>query len=85
MRMTIEELMAWDTKKFSLEEWEAEVKRRKLIDKKIRKLSDEIDGEVQSLEVLKDEIGSDRWMKHNNRMFNLIGKRDKLMREIGEG
>ena len=81
--MNIGELMAWPVG-YSLEEWEKELKRRKCVEKKIRKLSVEIDGETQSLEVLKDEIGSERWMKHNNRLFNLLMKRDRLIKEEEE-
>ena len=64
------------------DEWEKELKRRKNVEKRIRKLSDEIDGEVESLEVLWDELGSERWHRHNNRLYNLIAKRDRLLKEM---
>lgn len=66
---------------YSLDDWEKELHRRKRIYKRIRKLSDDIQCEEDSLGVLRDEIGSERWMKHNNRMYNLIVKRDKLLKE----
>lgn len=81
--MTISELMMMPVG-VTLEEWENTLKERKKVVKRIRKLSDEIDGEAQSLEVLKDEIGSERWMKHNTRLFNLTAKRDKLIEENKE-
>ena len=64
------------------DEWEKELQRRKKVEKRIRKLSDDIQWEELSLDVLKDEIGSERWMKHNNRMYNLIAKRDMLVKEV---
>ena len=79
--MTIQELLMMPVG-YLPEEWEKELVRRKKVEKRVRKLSDEIDGEVESLEVLRDEIGSERWSKHNNRLFNLIAKREVLIAEM---
>lgn len=79
--MTIHELLTMPVG-YLPDEWEKELKRRKNVEKRVRKLSDEIDGEVESLEVLRDELGSERWNKHNNRLYNLIAKRDRLLKEM---
>jgi len=79
--MTIQELLMMPVG-YLPDEWEKELQRRKKVEKRIRKLSDDIQWEELSLDVLKDEIGSERWMKHNNRMYNLIAKRDMLVKEV---
>ena len=78
--MTLDELVRMPVG-MGLDEWKSELKRRKAINKKIGKYSEEIDFEVDALNVLKDEIGSPRWLKHNTRLFTLIAKRDKLLKE----
>lgn len=81
--MTLDEMLMMPVG-MTIEEWKAELKRRKTIKKKIGKLSIDIDFEVDALTVLKDEIGSERWMKHNSRMYTLIAKRDRLLKESEE-
>jgi len=79
--MTIQELMAMPIG-FSPDEWKEELNRRKKIQRKIAKLNDDICWEEDALKALNDEIGSDRWMKHNNAMYNKIVKRDELIKEM---
>lgn len=78
--MTIQELLMMPVG-MSPKEWEAELIRRKGINRNIRKLSEDIDFECDVLEILRDEMGSPRWMKHNNRLYRLVAKRDKLLKE----
>lgn len=47
---------------------------------KIDKLGYEIDASADKLRKLK--LGSDAWLKENNRLFNLIAKRDRLLENV---
>ena len=47
---------------------------------RIDKLGYEIDKSADKLRSLK--IGCDEWMRENNRLFNLIAKRDRLLESV---
>lgn len=81
--MTLDELVRMPVG-MSLEEWKKELTRRKGVNRKIRKMSEEIDFLVDGLEVLRGEVGSERYMKKYNRLFNLLAKRDRLLDEAKE-
>lgn len=69
--MTLEEMLAMP-KGMKFEEYESLLKDKQRLERQIRKASDIIFAENDSLEVLADEIGSERYNKH------LANKRQKL-------
>ena len=81
--MTIQEMLSMPVG-MTTDEWKNELLRRKKVEKKIGKLSNDIDFETDALNLLHDEMGSDRWMKHNNRLYSLVAKRDALIKEASE-
>lgn len=61
--MTLKELFRIP-KGMSLEEYESLLKKKQKLEKRIRKASYTIFDEADSLEVLSDEVGSERYNKH---------------------
>lgn len=61
--MTLEELFKIP-KGMSLEEYEKLLKEKQKLERKIRKASDDIFFEEDSLQILSDEVGSERYNKH---------------------
>ena len=61
--MTLEEMLAMP-KGMKFEEYESLLKDKQRLEMQIRKASDIIFAENDSLEVLADEIGSERYNKH---------------------
>lgn len=74
--MTIAEALSIP-KGMSFEEYEKLLKEKRKFEKQIAKASSEIDFEVDSLEVLSDEIGSDRYNKHLQNKQKAEVKREK--------
>lgn len=74
--MTITEALSIP-KGMIFEEYEKLLKDKKKLEKQIAKASSEIDFEVDSLEVLSDEIGSDRYNKHLQNKQKAEVKREK--------
>ena len=60
------------------DEWESELKRRNKINSQLRKLNTERYDLLDALDVLKDEIGSDRYNKKKSRLSEVEAKIEKL-------
>lgn len=67
MKMTFTELMAWPNG-MSMEEYERQLEAEKKKAKRIKKLGEERDFLQDALEVLKDEPGSERYIKKARRL-----------------
>ena len=76
--MTLEELFAWP-KGIMFEEYEKLINEKHKLDRQIRRTSDKIFDEEDSLEVLADEVGSDRYNEHLMKKQKLEAKREKAM------
>ena len=64
------------------DEWEAEIERRDKINKKIRKLLIDREDIEDALDVLKDEIGSDRYSEKESKLKSINSKIEKLRKEL---
>ena len=78
-------------KGMDFEEYEKLLKDKQKLEKQIAKASMEIDFEVDSLEVLEDEKGSERYNKHLQNKQKAEAKREKaqtklqaIMEKIGQ-
>lgn len=63
-------------------EYEEILKKKKRIEKRLYKVSEMIDGEECSLDVLSDEIGSERYSRHFEEKQKLEIKQKKLLEEL---
>lgn len=75
--MTIQDLLKMP-KGMKPNEWEAELKRRNRISGQLRKLNTERYDLLDALDVLKDEIGSDRYNKKKSRLSEVEAKIENL-------
>ena len=75
--MTLSEFLSMP-KGMKPDEWGAELKRRNKINNQIRKLNTERYDLLDALDVLKDEIGSDRYNKKKSRLSEVETKIEKL-------
>lgn len=75
--MTLSEFLSMP-KGMKPDEWEAELKRRNKINDRLRKLSTERYDLLDALDVLKDEVGSDRYNKKKSRLSEVETKIEKL-------
>ena len=64
------------------DEWEAELKRRNKINNQLMKLSTERYDLLDAIDVLKDEIGSDRYNKKKSRLSEVEAEIEKLKASI---
>ena len=64
-------------KGMDFEEYEKLLNDKKKLEKQIAKASNDIDSEVDSLEVLSDEAGSERYNKHLQAKQKAEAKREK--------
>lgn len=64
-------------KGMTFEEYEKLLKDKKKLENQIRKTSDTIDSEELSLEILSDEVGSERYNKHLEIKQKAEAKREK--------
>lgn len=76
-KMTFEELLNMP-KGMRIEEYSKLLKKKKRIGNRLRKVSDLIYDEEDSLDVLSDEIGSDRYNRHLEKKQELENERAKL-------
>ena len=60
------------------DEWEAELRCKDKINNQLRKLNTERYDLLDALDVLKDEIGSDRYNKKKSRLSEVEAKIEKL-------
>lgn len=63
-------------------EYEEILKKKKRIEKRLYKVSEMIEGEECSLDVLSDEIGSERYSRHFKEKQKLEVKQKKLLEEL---
>lgn len=63
-------------------EYEKILKKKKRIEKRLYKVSEMIEGEECSLDVLSDEIGSKRYSRHLEEKQKLEVKQKKLLEEL---
>ena len=81
--MTIAEALSIP-KGMNFEEYEKLLNDKQKLEKQIVKASKDIDFEVDSLEVLSDEAGSERYNKHLQNKQKLEAKREKLQNKLKE-
>lgn len=79
--MTIQDLLRMP-KGMKPDEWESEIKRRDKINKKIMKLLIDREDIEDALDVLKDEIGSDRYSEKESKLKSINSKIEKLRKEL---
>jgi hypothetical protein len=79
--MTITEFLAMPNS-MCIEEYEYLIKKKHKLEKQIAKASNDILDAEDSLEVLRDEVGSDRYNKHLSKKEKAKIKRDKANREL---
>lgn len=71
-------------KGMDLEEYDKLLNRKKKLEKKAYRISSEIDFELDALDVLENERGSVRWMKHAVRMKELKQELEKICNSIDD-
>jgi cell division septum initiation protein DivIVA len=81
--MTIAEALAIP-KGMDFEEYEQILQDKKKLENYIRNLSNKIQGEELSLEVLEDEAGSERYNKHLQNKQKAEAKREKAQAKLQE-
>ena len=81
--MTLTELLAMP-KGISLEEYEFLIKKKNKLERQITKASNDIYDAEDSLEVLADEVDSDRYNKYLSKKQKAEAKRDKAQRELNQ-
>jgi cell division septum initiation protein DivIVA len=79
--MTITEALSIP-KGMDFEEYEKLLKDKQKLEKQIAKASDTIQSEVDSLEVLSDEVGSERYNKHLQSKQKAEVKREKAQAKL---
>lgn len=78
--MTIDELVA-KPKDMTMDQWEKELKKRKQREKRVGILNDKIQECEDALNVLSDEVGSERWNKWNDSLQKYTQQRNALIEE----
>ena len=79
--MTLEELLKMP-KGMSIEEYNKILKKQKRIKNRLTRVSNLIDDEEDSLEVLSDEVGSDRYNRHLEKKQELENEQVKLLEQL---
>ena len=79
--MTLSEFLSMP-KGMKPDEWESELKRKNNINSQLRKLNTERYDLLDALDVLKDEIGSDRYNKKKSMLSEVETKIEKLKASI---
>ena len=79
--MTIAEALSIP-KGMNFEEYEKLLKDKQKLEKQIAKASDTIQSEIDSLEVLSDEVGSERYNKHLQSKQKAEAKREKAQAKL---
>ena len=79
--MTIAEALSIP-KWMDFEEYEKLLNDKQKLEKQIAKASDTIQSEVDSLEVLSDEVGSERYNKHLQNKQKVEAKREKAQAKL---
>lgn len=81
MRFTFEEFLAIP-KNMSFEEYGKLLDNKRKLEKQITKASEVIDSEEDSLEILADEIGSERYNRHLKNKQKAEIKREEAQKEL---
>lgn len=79
--MTLEEFLSIPNG-MDFEEYDEILKKKKRIEKRLYKVSNLIYDEENSLTVLEDEVGSERYNRHLEKKQNLQIKQKKLLEEL---
>jgi hypothetical protein len=79
--MKFEELLKMP-KSMDIEEFNKLLKKQKRIKNRLTKVSNLIYDEIDSLEVLSDEIGSDRYNRHLEKLQELENEQVKLLEKL---
>lgn len=79
--MTFEEILKMP-KGMNIEEYNKLLKKQKRIKNRLTKVSNLIDDEIDSLNVLSDEIGSDRYNRHLEKLQCLENEQVKLFEKF---
>lgn len=79
--MTVEEMLKIP-KGMDIEEFNKLLKKQKRIRNRLTKVSNLIDDEIDSLEALSDEIGSDRYNRHLEKLQELENEQVKLLEKF---
>lgn len=80
-KMTFEELLKMP-KGMDIEEYNKLLKKQKRIKNRLTRVSNLIDDEEDSLEVLSDEVGSDRYNRHLEKKQELENEQVKLLEQL---
>lgn len=75
--MTLSEFLSMP-KGMKPDEWESELKRKDRVNNQLRKLNIERYDLLDALDILKDEISSDRYSKKKSRLSEVEAKIEKL-------
>lgn len=81
MGLTFEEFLAIP-KNMSFEEYEKLLDNKRKLEKQITKASNDIYSEEDSLEILADEIGSERYNRHLENKLKAEVKREKAQKKL---
>ena len=68
----------------TITQYEKLLNQKQRLEKQIKKYSGLIDFEVDALDILKDEAGSDRHKKHLESLQDYTKKRDKAQNKLAE-
>ena len=79
--MTLAQLTAWKGN-IPHPEYESLLKKIEAKKRAIRKAHDTVYDEDDSLSILKDEQGSERWQRHDRRRQNALKRIEKLKKEL---
>lgn len=79
--MTLVQLLAWN-RKIPLSEYEALLKKLESKQKALGRAQEAVYSEEVSLDVLKEEKGSERWQRHERAYQASLRRIEKLTKEI---
>ena len=79
--MTLVELIAWNGK-IPLQQYEVLLQKLESKRKALRRALEAVYSEEASMDVLKDEKGSERWQRHEKAYQTALKRAEKLKKEI---
>ena len=71
-------------KGLTMPQYEKLLQEKKRLEKQVKKYSGLIDFEADSLDILKDEAGSDRHKKHFEQMQHYTTEREKALKRLAD-
>ena len=81
MGLTFAEFLAMP-KGMDFKEYDKLLNNKRKLEKRITKLSEDIDSEEDSLEILADEIGSERYNRHLTNKHKAEAKREQSQKKL---